>query len=69
MNRKIMFLALGANWGFFGASGSAAAVSAASAGLVPSKFARAIAPKPTPHCSKNQRRVTVLGSCFRYKRS
>src|SRR5262245_41644480 len=60
MNRKITFFAFAAKWGFRGASGSSAA--GAVRASEPSKWAREMAPSPTPHCCKNHRRATRRGS-------
>src|SRR5262249_40893159 len=51
-------LAFGLNWGDFGDSGLLTfALVAPSAFSASSNEARAIEPRPTPHCLKNQRRV------------
>ena len=61
MNRKMTFFAFPGYCGALGASGLDERVAAAA--LVPpaSSSASEIAPRPTPHCSKNQRRLTVCG--------
>ena len=59
MNRKITRLAFGAKCGCFGASGSLARRRSP---IRPAGAPSAIAPRPTPHCSKNQRRVICFGS-------
>src|SRR6266567_3437980 len=56
-------LAFGAKCGFLGASGYTPVILLAAESLFsPSKVPKAIAPRPTPHSLKNQRRVM----CCRY---
>ena len=55
MNRKMTRFAFAAKCGGRGASGSAAGRAEAGS---PRRSARAIAPSPTPHCWRNQRRAT-----------